>query len=653
MADDLARKAVTVIKFGIRIHRIPLRDAVFHQLEVPFSWLVLEGISMKSIYCLLIALVFHLSCSGVVWAEKRVALVMGNNAYRNVPALNKAVNDAQAMDRELKALGFEVILKTDASRKDMNRAVGEFLGRLSGGDVAVLFYAGHGVQLGGSNYLLPTDLDAVQEDDVVNDGLELSAILNRIAQTKAKFSLAIIDACRDNPFRKSGRAIGSTRGLTTLSAPNGLMVIYSAGANEQALDELNEKDRDPNGLFTREFLKVMKEPGLRVDEAVRKVRTEVRKKASGVGHQQNPALYDQTDGDFYFRVEGLVKVTPVPPIAPPAQTPGFSLEDLKQQAEAKASWDRWQSGMKAAFDQVVSFSGGADLEAAAWDRFLSAYTQDNPQSDEDERLREESRRRKEAALARAREEAGRRQQVAVVSKPSTTGGMTAGGRDSAIDMEFVRVSGGCFQMGSNDGDGNEKPVHEVCLSPFEIGKYEVTQGQWRAVMGSNPSNFSSCGDGCPVERVSWEDVQDFIKKLNVGGSGRYRLPTEAEWEYACRSGGRNDEMYCGGNDIDRVAWYNGNSGMETYPVGRKSANGLGLYDMSGNVWEWVSDWYENKYYANAPRNNPSGPNSGSSRVFRGGSWDDSPAGVRSARRRRVDPGARFGGLGFRLARTSP
>lgn len=232
-------------------------------------------------------------------------------------------------------------------------------------------------------------------------------------------------------------------------------------------------------------------------------------------------------------------------------------------------------------------------------------------------------------------------------------------------IEMVFVKGGCYQMGDTLGDGgsDEKPVHEVCVDDFYMGKYEVTQGQWKAVMGNNPSYFKDCGDNCPVESVSWNDIQEFINKLNQkttpsiplnkgGQSGMYRLPTEAEWEYAAKSvsgGGGKNEKYSGSNNVDSVAWYSSNSGGKTHPVGTKQPNGLGIYDMMGNIWEWTNDWYDKDYYNNSPKNNPQGTNSGQSRVLRGGSWYDLPQYVRASNRGRVLPTARYDNNGFRLA----
>lgn len=221
--------------------------------------------------------------------------------------------------------------------------------------------------------------------------------------------------------------------------------------------------------------------------------------------------------------------------------------------------------------------------------------------------------------------------------------------DPATGMEFVWVPQGCFQMGSTSGEADEKPVHEVCVDGFWLGKTEVTQGQWTRVMGSNPSRFKK-GDDYPVEQVSWNDVQEYIGKLNEQGNGKFRLPAEAEWEYAARSGGR-DETYAGGEDVERVAWHNGNSGRSTHRVGTKAPNGLGLYDMSGNVWEWVQDWYAEDAYASHSKSNPISNNSASgNRVLRGGCWNFNPVHTRAAERDKSTPDNRLRCVGFRLVR---
>lgn len=218
---------------------------------------------------------------------------------------------------------------------------------------------------------------------------------------------------------------------------------------------------------------------------------------------------------------------------------------------------------------------------------------------------------------------------------------------------FVLIPGGEFSMGG-DRSYPEQPVHKVRISKaFEMGKYQVTQEQWQAVMGNNPSYFT--GANLPVEMVSWHDVQEFIKKLNAKKDGySYRLPTEAEWEYACRAGTTGD--YAG--NLDEMAWYDKNSSGKTHPVGQKKPNAWGLYDMHGNVWEWCSDCYDANYYKQSPSADPSGPSIvrsivriGWYRVFRGGSWFVSAPDLQSASRSRLTPDKRRRGLGFRLVRT--
>ncbi len=223
---------------------------------------------------------------------------------------------------------------------------------------------------------------------------------------------------------------------------------------------------------------------------------------------------------------------------------------------------------------------------------------------------------------------------------------------NSIGMKFVLIPAGSFQMGSDkqsdpEADEDEIPRHQVTLTqPFYMGKYEVTQAQWQAVMGSNPSKFK--GDNLPVERVSWDDAQLFIAALHKKEGKNYRLPSEAEWEYAARAG--STAKYSLGNDageLGKDAWSSNNSNYQTHPVGQLQPNAWGLYDMHGNVWEWCSDWY-GKYSA-AVVTDPSGPSSGSYRVFRGGSWRGNPGGLRSALRGGNSPDVAYSNLGFRLA----
>jgi formylglycine-generating enzyme required for sulfatase activity len=224
---------------------------------------------------------------------------------------------------------------------------------------------------------------------------------------------------------------------------------------------------------------------------------------------------------------------------------------------------------------------------------------------------------------------------------------------NSIGMEFVLIPAGSFTMGADqnfeEANYDETPQHRVTISkPFYLGKYEVTIGEWVAVMGNNPSKFK--GQSNPVEQVSWDDAQVFIHRLNQKeGHNRYRLPTEAEWDYAARAGSTG--AYCFGNDagqLEMYAWYDDNS-WETHPVGQKQPNAWSLYDMHGNVFEWVQDWYSDTYYRSSPSSDPAGPSSGSARVNRGGGWDDNAGDCRSAYRDRSSPAYRNVYLGFRLA----
>ncbi|GHT03842.1 hypothetical protein AGMMS49525_09540 [Bacteroidia bacterium] len=205
---------------------------------------------------------------------------------------------------------------------------------------------------------------------------------------------------------------------------------------------------------------------------------------------------------------------------------------------------------------------------------------------------------------------------------------------------------GCSGEQGSDCVSDESPLHSVTVSNFSIGKYEVTQAQWKLIMGSNPSDFK--GDNLPIEMVSWTDVQEFISRLNAATGKQYRLPTEAEWEYAARGGNKSQSYkYSGSHNLNNVGWFDDNSSSQTHPVGTKLANELGIHDMSGNVWEWCSDWYGT--YPSSGLRDPMGASVGSSRVIRSGSWFNIASYCRVSARSYYTPDSRYSSLGFRLA----
>ena len=231
----------------------------------------------------------------------RKALVIGNDAYKKVTPLLNAAEDAKVVAESLAALGFKVSLKLDVDRKQFQSEIRAFKNQVKAGDEVAIFYAGHGVQIASTNYLLPVDIAGQNEEEIRDDAISLQRILDDMTEKEAKFTLAMIDACRDNPFKSSGRSVIGTRGLAPTTAATGQMIVFSAGTGQQALDKLGPNDKSKNGLFTRVFVKEMQKAGVSVDRVVRNVRTEVVALAKSVGHNQVPAIYDQVVGEFYFK----------------------------------------------------------------------------------------------------------------------------------------------------------------------------------------------------------------------------------------------------------------------------------------------------------------------------------------------------------------
>jgi formylglycine-generating enzyme required for sulfatase activity len=585
----------------------------------------------------------------------RVALVIGNAAYKNATPLSNTINDAVIMANALKSLGFELVggkAQTDLDKGGLDNVIRKFGETIRGKRVAFLYYSGHGVQVDGRNYLIPTSANVVSKTDVKYELVNVDNVLDDMNASGTKVNIIVLDACRNNPFGDKGlRGTGS--GLAVMDAPSGTIVAYATGPGKTAADGVGK-----NSPYTESLARVITEPGLDIEDVFREVGKDVQIKTGGV---QVPWKMDSLTEKFYFKmtieVEGSFQTAggPGPASAPPKpETPRTG--SIKVKSTPPGAMVYVNGDQKGLSPMTISgLSPGSVGLKVVLDGYEMVEDTVKIQAGKEETMN--------YTLARVA--------VAPPTKPSTetqvkppstaTSSTRREWKDPTTGMEFVWVEGGTYQMGCGSWTGDcqpsESPEHEVTVGGFWIGKYTVTQGQWQKVVGSNPSGFKK-GDNYPVETVSWNDAKEFIQKLNGKSGSMFRLPTEAEWEYAARSGGKA-EKYAGGSDIDAVAWYVANSGRSTHPVGTKAPNGLGIYDMSGNVWQWCEDIYDGDAYKKHQRNNPISNSGGSYRVLRGGSWSRDSSWARCTFRGQWDPtshglGGHLGGsgLGLRLVRTN-
>lgn len=525
-----------------------------------------------------------------VGAERRFALVVGNDAY---PAarLQNARNDARGVGAALEELGFRVTRLEDASREALANAIARFSGALQSSDVAMFYFAGHGVQIDNENFLIAVDYQGNSQEAVRLNAIRASEVRD-LLQRKAQVSLIVLDACRNNPFTGTR---GGDGGLASMQAV-GSLIAFAAASGQTASDNA----AGGNGLFTSELLTVLHVPGLAAQEVFRRVRQQVYEKSS---RRQFPELADGLLGDFVFR-----------PGPRPVATPDTDLP----RREELAFWEAIRDSR----------------ETRVFDEYLRQYP---------------SGRFKVAAEARLAE-----------LRRSTTPSSSAGGFGAGVNptpprgnprlpsLRWARIPAGTFQMGCVPGDtecdADEKPRHPVTLSKaFDLMTTEATLGMFRAyatatsrVMPGQPE--WNTNDAQPVVNVTWDDAGAFCAW--VGG----RLPTEAEWEYGARGGvdgwryvwGNTQKPEVNGRPAANIAdesakrkhadWWTILSGYddryaETAPIGSFPSNRFGLYDMAGNAWEWVVDWYGG--YPAGAVTNPRGPSSGELHVVRGGSWYDS------------------------------
>ena len=516
--------------------------------------------------------------------QHRTALVIGNATYETGP-LRNPVNDATDMAALLQRLGFEVALLKDAKLRAMEEAIETFSQKLRKGGVGLFYFAGHGVQVAGENYIVPIGARISREQDIRFETVQVGRILGGMEDAGNDVNLIILDACRDNPFARSFRS-GAQRGLAVSQAVRGSLMAYATAPGKTAAD-----GNSRNGVYTQQLLRHMATPGMKVEDVFKRVRLSVEDATNG---QQTPWETTSLRGDFYFAGPGSTSASAAPPLETPQMLPPSSgtVSRLGATSQPPAPAGQQPLGPQVA---VGVYPPATQMPAPA------------------------------SSLATRR---------------------------NSIGMELVRIPAGEFMMGSDSDRPDEKPLHQVVISkPFYLGKYEVTQAQWQEIMGANPSHFK--GDpNRPVERVSWTMVQEFISKLNAReGHSLYRLPTEAEWEYAARAGSTT-KYYFGDDDalLGQYAWYNKNDKGATHPVGQLKPNAWGLYDMMGNVWEWVQDW-RGPYIA-GQQVDPQGPPTGNARGYRGGGWGYPHIRCRVAFRSYDSPNYVYGTHGFRLAMTA-
>lgn len=531
---------------------------------------------------------------------RRIALVIGNDAYDHLGKLRNAEHDARSIAQALREAGFLVPdkwLVVNGSRRRMADAAQDFVSSIGPQDQVVFFFSGHGVEVRAQAALLPVDvrdptrrpLDGslrpleeidTAEQQVLDDALTVNQLATQIAARRPRFSLLIVDACRNNPVLElMRRAHLASPAKAMLPPPQSgfyiaqpaartQVLLFSASKGQQALDRLSASDPVANSVFTRVLLESLRaKRGLGLRDQLAQVSEEVTRLArmrvvGGQPHVQEPisiATYDAPN--FHLFGAPTAAATTPPVVADPQPAPAPAPTPVAQAC--------------------------------------------------------------------------------------------------AECPEMVVIPAGRFEMGSPGSepgrDSDEGPVHSVTVARFELGKFEVTQGQWRALMSSDPSRFQDCGDNCPVAGVSWNDVQDYLHRLKERTGRTYRLPSEAEWEYSARAGSNTPYSWgatIGRNNANCSACGSRWDYKQPAPVGSFAPNRFGLHDMHGNVREWVQDVWQVSY-GGAPSDGSAWMAGGNHalRVLRGGSWLDGPQDLRSASRSRGWPAEHYTATGFRIART--
>lgn len=641
-------------------------------------------------------------------AERRVALVVGNSAYESAAALRNPRNDATDIAETLKKFEFEVTFGLDLDQEHFASTIEKFARALDGADVALFFYAGHGLQINEKNYLVSVNAQLNNEFLISSETIELDAIV-RLMESKVATNIVFLDACRNNPLTENlkrslavmRRTASLGKGLARIEPTSrDTMIAYAAAPGQEAADGGNR-----NSPFTAALLKHMPERGLEISVMLKQVASDVRE---ATRNEQRPQQLSDMSRRFYFAGAPAVAIAevPAPKPSPAPASPPRNAQSAEDRSLEIAYWNSARSANEcdAMRAYLQRYPKGVFVELAklnetrlcAPERNVTMVETVPPAASAAAPPQPKPLAKSPAAPPQAVDppktaappsppaaptfkqaspappavpavppapgpsgEPGLQQQVAtikppVLSPPQSTATSANSFRDCEGCPEMVNLLGGHFTMGSND-DPSERPPHDVTVAAFALGRYPVTIGEWRQCVADKACSYEPHGDdNLPVYNVSWTDTQEYLGWLSKKTQSKYRLPSEAEWEYAARAS--TSTKYWWGNSLlpGKAACKGcGTDANSDRPikVGAFAPNPLGLHDMTGGIAQWVADCWI-KDYQSAPRNGAARelPNC-RQYVLRGGSWKNDPSYIRSSSRDQYDAGVRYLTHGFRVARS--